>query len=126
MSERNQVEQRQKTVQTLLDEVRNVRDRIEIRDVTIGGVSVLKGEPIPFQWAPDRFANGVPSRMRDDRSYVRSFVHRRERFTRSDGGDHLTVADLSEYSRGPYPVARPPQTNIAATPQPSTSSGVSE
>jgi len=100
--------------------------RIVFRYATIDGVSVLKGEPIPFQWAPDRFANGVPSQTRDDPSYVRPFVNRRERFVPPDGGDYLTVADLSKYGRGPHPAARPPQTDMDAAPHPSTRSGVSE
>ena len=99
--------------------------RIVFRYATIDGVSVLKGEQIPFQWAPDRFANGVPSQTRDDPSYVRPFVNRRERFVPPDGGDYLTVADLSKYGRGPHPGVRPAPTDMDAAPDPSILSGVS-
>ena len=73
--------------------------RIVFRYATIDGVSVLEGQEIPFQWAPDRFANGVPSQTREDPSYRRPFVNQRERFVPPDGGDYLSVRDLAAYRR---------------------------
>ena len=77
--------------------------RIVFRYATIDGVSVLPGAPIPFQWAPDRFRNGVPSQTRDDPSYVRPFVNKRDRLVPPDGIDYDSVRDLSTYKRGPHP-----------------------
>jgi len=77
--------------------------RIVFRYATIDGVSVLEGQEIPFQWAPGRFTNGVPSQTRDDPSYRRPLVNLRERFVPPDGGDYLSVRDLAAYGRGPHP-----------------------
>ena len=77
--------------------------RIAFRYATIDGCCNIPGAPIPFQWAPDRFANGVPSQTREDPSYRRPFVNQRERFVPPDGIDYDTVRDLATYSRGPHP-----------------------
>jgi len=77
--------------------------RIVFRYATIDGVSVLKGEPIPFQGAPERFANGVPSQTRDDPSYARPFHNKRKhRLVPPDGSNYETVGDLSTYDRRPF------------------------
>jgi len=77
--------------------------RIAFRYATIDGCCNIPGAPIPFRWAPDRLANGVPSQTREDPSYRRPFVNLRERFVPPDGIDYDTVRDLATYSRGPHP-----------------------
>ena len=69
--------------------------RIVFRYATIDGCCNLPGHVIPFQWAPDRFANGVPSQTKDDPSYRRPFVNLRDRLVPPDGIDYDTVRDLS-------------------------------
>ena len=77
--------------------------RIAFRYATIDGCCNIEGAPIPFKWAPDRFANGLPSQTRDDPSYRRPFVNLRERLVPPDGVDYDSVRDLDTYGRGPHP-----------------------